>query len=260
MSELDFQSLQRRFAAHVRDPASNPPPDQIEDRRLAIYRELVFNNIESFLRQGFPVASELLEHNLWLDVVRNFLADFRCESPYFLDIPREFLTFISSWPDVLERCPPFLPELAHYEWVELDLEVSTRKPGNVALDPQGDLLEWVPVWSPLFHCLRYEWPVHMISCEYRPGSPSPRPHHLLVYRDGNDDVGFMEINAMTAMLVDRAASAQGQTGRALLQRLALDCGLDANQTIRYGEQLLYQLLDRGVVLGAAPVVHSDRFF
>ena len=38
MKTPDFQTLQREFAAHLRNPDSHPAPDGIEERRLDIYR------------------------------------------------------------------------------------------------------------------------------------------------------------------------------------------------------------------------------
>jgi hypothetical protein len=47
----EFQRKQYEFAAHIRDPEKNAAPPGIEDRRLAIYRDLFFNN------QGIPGVS-----------------------------------------------------------------------------------------------------------------------------------------------------------------------------------------------------------
>ena len=41
-----FQETQYQFAAYIRDPEHQPIPDQLESRRMAIYRDLFFNNIE----------------------------------------------------------------------------------------------------------------------------------------------------------------------------------------------------------------------
>ena len=40
-----FQQTQYQFAAYIRDPEHQAIPDQIESRRMAIYRDLFFNNI-----------------------------------------------------------------------------------------------------------------------------------------------------------------------------------------------------------------------
>ncbi len=51
----EFQQKQYAFAAHIRDPENNPAPDGVEDRRMAIYRELFFNNLHNLLGSTFPV-------------------------------------------------------------------------------------------------------------------------------------------------------------------------------------------------------------
>ena len=50
-----LRDLQLAFAAHIRDPQNRPAPAGIEDRRMAIYRELFFNNVRDLLGRGFPV-------------------------------------------------------------------------------------------------------------------------------------------------------------------------------------------------------------
>ncbi len=46
---------QYAFAAHIRDPQHAAPPADIEDRRMGIYRELFFNNLDSSLTDTLPV-------------------------------------------------------------------------------------------------------------------------------------------------------------------------------------------------------------
>ncbi|MEN1729203.1 MAG: DNA-binding domain-containing protein, partial [Pseudomonadota bacterium] len=57
--------LQRRFAGHLRDPDNVPPPEGIEDRRLAIYRRLFFNNLSNLFARNFPVIRKLTEDDDW---------------------------------------------------------------------------------------------------------------------------------------------------------------------------------------------------
>ena len=52
--------------------------------------------------------------------MRKFVHRHPSESPYFLEISQEFLTFLSEQVHrVTSSLPEFLLELAHYEWVEL---------------------------------------------------------------------------------------------------------------------------------------------
>ena len=65
-----FQEKQYAFAAHIRDPQNVPAPEGIEDRRMAIYRELFFNNLKSLLSNMFPVLTKLHSDQHWRRLVR----------------------------------------------------------------------------------------------------------------------------------------------------------------------------------------------
>ena len=45
---MSFIEIQNEFMAHIREPKKNKKPSGIEDRRMSIYRDLFFNNIEGF--------------------------------------------------------------------------------------------------------------------------------------------------------------------------------------------------------------------
>src|SRR5690554_1360674 len=115
-----FLQTQYRFAAHIRDPATHAAPAGIEDRRMAIYRELFFNNINSALKQAFPVIHTLLAAEAWQALVRDFIKRHRCRSPLFHQLASEFIDYLQHERKA-RTDPSFLVELAHYEWVELAL-------------------------------------------------------------------------------------------------------------------------------------------
>ena len=50
-----FKQIQYAFTRHVRNPAKFPRPADIEARRMKIYNELLFINVEDFMAIGFPV-------------------------------------------------------------------------------------------------------------------------------------------------------------------------------------------------------------
>ena len=57
-------------------------------------------------------------------------------------------------------------------------------------DPQGDLLDGMPVASPLAWPLAYTWPVHRIGPDFQPDAPPSDPTLLLLRRDAAGDVHF----------------------------------------------------------------------
>ncbi|MCH8302887.1 MAG: putative DNA-binding domain-containing protein, partial [Proteobacteria bacterium] len=122
----EFQQKQYAFAAHIRDPENNPAPSGVEDRRMAIYRELFFNNLHNLIGSTFPVIKKLHKPDKFRSLIRSFMVRHEAQTPYFLEIPREFLAFLENSYEMQDDAFPFLIELAHYEWVELQLSVSVE--------------------------------------------------------------------------------------------------------------------------------------
>ena len=127
MSNLSLRESQMQMANHLRDPEGAPGPEGIEERRLKIYRDLIYNNVEGFISGGFPVLRTLYDDTDWHAMVRSFLDGHRCQSPYFLEISQEFIRYVVEEHQHRDCDPPFLAELAHYEWVELALDVSEEE-------------------------------------------------------------------------------------------------------------------------------------
>jgi len=245
--------LQRDFAAHIRDPERNPAPPDVEDRRMAIYRRLFFSNISSLLEKNFPVLRSLYDDAGWSQLMRAFYAEHRARTPLFPEIAKEFLRYLQEQRECREGDPPFLLELAHYEWVELALTLDEREPDDADADPRGDLLQGYPVLSPLVWTLSYRYPVHRIRGDYRPGQPPAEPTHLLVWRDREYRVRFMLLNEVTRLLLERLREQPKRCGRELLEDIAAAIGhSDPAKVVAAGARVLADLRARDVLLGTRP--------
>ena len=249
--ELSLRGQQIAFAAHLRDPAENPPPAGIEDRRLKIYRDLFLGNLVSLLGSSFPVLRSIYGEAGWRDLVRVFFSQHRSQTPIFAEVPAEFIEFLQKQYSASDADPPFLLELAHYEWAELALATLDEDIPWEQIDRYGDLLEGAPALSPFAWCLAYQFPVHRIGPEYQPSSPGDEPTRVLVYRDQSDDVGFIEINVVTARLLELAEPNEDNlSGRQLLTQIAAELGHpDSATVIAGGKEILEKLRRKDVILG-----------
>lgn len=245
-----LQQQQFAFAAHLRDPGAVAAPDGIEDRRMAIYRGLVYANVEGLLAGGFPVLRSILADADWHALVRAFLRDHRATSPLFPELAREFIRFLQLRAEAQCGDPPWLVELAHYEWIEVALdyaEAAALPPNPADFDP----LEATLQASPLAWPLAYAWPVHRLAPGHVPDAPPPDPTCLLVQRDDAGRVRFHEIGVVAFHLIERVAAHPGLRGMTHLAAMANDAGVDAESFRAQAGPLLRQLVAAGVL---APLI------
>lgn len=242
-----LREQQFAFARHLRDPARYPPPPGIEDRRLAVYRDLFFNNIEGLLSGNFPVIRQTLGEADWRALVRAFYAGHRSRTPLFPEVAREFIRFLQEQPPRDDA--PWLAELAHYEWVELALQISDDAPPRH--DPVGNLLDGIPLPSPHAWALAYRWPVSRIGPDHRPTTPPAAPTLLLVRRDADHTIRFAALSPLMYRLFELAGERRF-TGRQLLQQLAGEAGVAADDDfMAQGAAMLARMLREGSLLGTA---------
>ena len=246
----DHQLLQRQWTAWVRDPENQTPPAG-DPQRLAIYRDLFFNNVRGFLDATFPVSAAMLGESSWIALCRHFFASHRCHSPYFLDIPAEFLDWLAAQPQAEH---PWLPELAHYEWLELALDID---PADVVAQPVEAIVAGLQqkYWeqarvslSPVAQGRWYQFAVHRI----RPleDAPQPSPCGLIVFRNAQDSVGFIEVSALSLLLFQCLQQEETQPLREVLQRVFQAGGIPVTEAAITGAlQVLQQWAEAGLVTG-----------
>ena len=216
----NFKSTQLAFAAYIRDPQQNPIPVDVAESRMAMYRALFFNNIEGFLSGNFPDLRALLNDEQWLALTQDFYAKHPCHTPYFLQIPAEFLSYLQHERQC-ETDFPFMLELAHYEWVEMALATSEEE--VVTHDKNlNELLNLAIALSPLAWPLAYQYPVHKIGPDFLPLAASAQPTFIVVYRDALDDVNFIEITALTYRMLELIQAQEAILTADCLQQLAVE--------------------------------------
>ena len=247
----DFQEKQYAFAAHIRDPDNVAAPEGIENRRMAIYRKLFFNNLINLLATMFPVLRKIHTEEQWRSMIRQFMQHHTATTPYFLQLPEEFLSFLENEYRASPSDYAFLLELAHYEYVELALSVSTAENDMRNVDPDGNLLTGIPVKSELAWAFAYHYPVHRISAEFLPAEPAEQPVYLAIYRASNDKVRFLELNAVTAGLLDAVENnVNHMTGEALIRELGKKIRYpDLDAFVQHGKDAIGEMRTLEIVLG-----------
>ena len=238
-----LRDQQYALTRHLRDPQHEPSPPGLEPRRLQIYRDLLFNNLQALLGSSFPVVLQVLDDAEWQALCRRYFIEHRCASPLFTEVAAEFVQWLQL-QDTLPR--PFLAELAHYEWVELALQSRDALP----LDPCG---EDADAWhgavqrSPLAWPLAYAWPVQQIGAAFQPVDAPPAPTFLLARRAADGHIVFSQLSPLAWQLLQQMDANPPRSGAAHLRQLADENGLDPYGLEPPGRALLAQLLSTGVI-------------
>jgi hypothetical protein len=235
----------------MRDPENNAAPEGIEDRRIKIYRELVYNNIEGFIANSFPVLRKVIADEQWHEMLRDYVAHHQSHTPLFPKMPQEFIHYLEHEREENSEDYSFLLELAHYEWIDTSISMDSRDISFDGIDQEGDLLEGIPVLSPLALPLAYQWPVHKISTEFLPDTLPEQATYIVVYRDRDDEVGFIELNPVSAKLIEACLNNTNQlSGRDILLSIAEQLQHpNPDAVINGGLEIMQDFRNKDVLLG-----------
>lgn len=247
---------QLAFTAHVRTPHAAPAPMDVAPARMAVYRELLRTNIAGSLSACFPVLRRVLPPARWDALVEDFFARHRCRTPIYRRVPDEFLAYLETEYAPAANDPPFLTELAHYEWVELALSIDAEEIDDSAVEPRGDLWVGVVRINPVAWLLEYRFPVHRIGPDFQPQAADV-PTFIVVYRDRRDEIGFMELNAVSARLL-AVLQSEICTGAEAVAVIALELGrASVDDELRAAALALFETFrERDVILGTAKHIDS----
>lgn len=242
-----FKATQDAFSAYIKDPENNPHPTGIKQERMETYRQLFFNNVESFLSSNFPVIKAILADKQWEKISYDFYAAHSCTTPYFSEIPEEFIAYLQNTPEVQKK-HPFLIELAHYEWVEMALSVSQEELTPNPIDFIQNLAKQTITLSPLAWSLAYQYPVQQISPNFLPTETPQSPTYLLVYRNTKDEVNFIQTPFITFRLLQIIQENNAISCSECLKQIAKESAHpEPDKIIASGLQALTELAEKNII-------------
>lgn len=131
MTEL--KHIQQTFCNYLRDTPtkSSKPPFNLNDEKMAIYQEVVFNNIASFIDKTYPIAQCVLSKSQWLLMIKLFIKAHKLESPLFFEIANEFRLFLKNTSNkalsFLNK-HVYIHDLLHFEYLENLVYANAARP------------------------------------------------------------------------------------------------------------------------------------
>lgn len=213
-----LRDQQHAFVACLRG-AGHAPPAGMAAARLAMLRQMVFNDFSELIGGCFPRCAGLLGRRRWMALMQRYHAGHRCRTPLFTEVAAEFV----HWLRRLEALPhPALGELAHLEWAVVAVHQLDAAP-LPPTDGQSPLQ--VPLRrSPLAWPQVYRWPVDDVARLTPATAPPATATALLIQRDDAGQVRVSPLGAWAASLFIDIGQHPGLHGRHYLHRLADHCG------------------------------------
>lgn len=253
-----LQAFQADFGDYLRSQM-HEDGNSIPKRVGQLYQELIFNNLKGFINQCFPVCQTIMTPKQWQALSLYFFQNANLHSPYFTEVNKHFVDFMYTLSDTQKQAlsvPDYMADLAHYEWVELNLDIQPNNPKNTALFANYAL-------NQNMQNLHYQWAVHQIDNTNPPTEPADT--FLLVYRTPTHSVEFMETNALTHLLIEYMTQTATQAentnhansnneplfndGRALLTAFFNSIETEVEPHILdFGEALLAQLISEHLII------------
>lgn len=251
MAESTLWALQQEMGRYVRG-LTGPENIAMPEDRLHIYRRLVQNNFTNILGRAFPVLSQVMPAGSWQNLVRQFYQQAVSNTPLFYDIPATFLQFLQQQEKLQ---PAYAYELAHFEWAEMAVEISTEDIDMTDIEEDADMMSGTPAISPVLWLLTYQYPVHRIAPDHADVDMGEQPYCYALWRQKDFGLRTESIDAAFFLLLQ-----QMQQHADLTSVEHIQCWVqhfpEADQQYwqEQGEALLALAVAEDMVLG----IHKER--
>lgn len=242
-SAVALRQFQEAFGGYLRRQAHDDDDSALVPERVGrLYQELIFNSVANFPQQCFPICKRLLGER-FDTLCRTFFQDYPLHSPYFTQINHDFVQFLESQPSL----PDGIAELAHYEWVELLVDIdSDKEPIAVLASDGGDI-----ALNPSLQNLHYGYAVQLMTFTSELADLQACETFLFMYRQSDDSVETMQTNALTHLLIDFMQHSDGVYASAdeLLGAFLASVGGEMNVSMTaFFAELLQELLTKQVLV------------
>ncbi|MCI3879340.1 DNA-binding domain-containing protein [Acinetobacter higginsii] len=198
--QISFHTTQRQFCDWIRDPELELPQN-FSAHRMQVYRDLLFNNVCSFINLVFPVARSILPEQQWQQLLAEFFQKSQCQSPLYNDISLQFREYLTEQQHPILQQYPWLAELLQYEWLELYLDTVEIESPTLTKDKNWQLI--TQVWI-----LAYQYPVYNWTTTTRLEQVEHAPSAIMVWRDDLDQVCVEPLSPLFAMLLEQLNQAK----------------------------------------------------
>ena len=216
-------AFQTALADYARGAAQ--APEGVDIGRLGVYRRLLLNNLKSFIDLCFSASGSFAEAGLWQDLQRRFLLEARPQSPFFNDIPKQFLDYVRSRPEN-ERPSENILHMMAFETDLLHAETVIQPEAAPQWDENTELR-----WAEGARLKHY--PCDFVSSGLERIDDAAAD--VLTWRDNAGKVYYTALDGADLLLLNHFQEAGADTLSGISAQLAaLSDGLDASDWLEAG--------------------------
>ncbi len=161
--------------------------------REKVYYHLLRANLHEVLVNIYPRVIDAIGTKSWTFLLDAFLQRHAASTPYFYELPDEFLGFL--WHNRAEYSQwPWLWALAHFEWMELVATVAN----DLFPEPNAAFIRC----SPLVYYCQYDCAVYPEDKTYTALEKRALPWQGAVYRNRRHGVHWLAVEPWPALLLN----------------------------------------------------------
>ncbi len=166
-----------------------------DKEKIAVYRDLVVNNIKNVLIQAYPITYATLKDGYFDKIVNEFISLHFFETPFLWKMPEEFIDFVAQSKYGEKYNIPFLDDLLLFEWTEIEIHTLKTTDCDNSQSKHGLYINRAA------KLLRLNYPVHLFA----PFATVNKYGHyfLLVYRTADFDVKFADLQILHAYVFEK---------------------------------------------------------
>lgn len=246
MLNTSFQTQQSILAEYTR--TGNETLIQklqgIKEKGIRYYRKLIFNIAWDTITNAYPILTDFLGNEPMRSLVNNFYTHHRCQTYQVWRMPEEFKDFVIQNETALIEKHPFIPDLLHFEWEEIEVFMM---PDETFPEHQksGNILKDKLVLNPEIKILAIQYPVHLLHPS-KITEKEKGEYFVLVHRHPESkEVIFTNLNALGVKIILHLNDAPLNID-AIEQKIAQQSSLQLKNQIK---QFVRECLNSQIIIG-----------
>jgi len=192
---------QSKLAGYCRDGMTPEGLIDINKDNLYQYRRLCFNISSDIIETAYPITFSFLNKDVWEELVTNYYAEHKCQTTQVWRMPLEFYDYCVD-KNIQEKLNiPFLNDLLHFEWLELEVHTMEDVPYPETVS-SGDWTNSKIALNPEHKLIQLSYPVHTTA----PGDElinKKGTYFLLIYREKESgNVQFVDLSMFYTYILE----------------------------------------------------------